>query len=103
MVFDKSSYRYAVPFTSLVCGYVLGGFFDDARKLFDEIPVRDVVCWNAMISGYDQVGRYKEALALFEEMKRENVTHDVSNLAHWFMMIQLSEVKSGQKCWIISL
>ncbi|CAK7338818.1 unnamed protein product [Dovyalis caffra] len=42
------------------------GFLDDARELFDEIPVRDVVSWNAMNTGYAQSGRVEEAIAFLK-------------------------------------
>ncbi|GLT55016.1 hypothetical protein SLA2020_281700 [Shorea laevis] len=56
------------------------GFMDDARRLFDEIPVRDVVSWNAMIAGYAQCGWFEEALVFFEEMRRMNVTPNESTM-----------------------
>ncbi|CDP10374.1 unnamed protein product [Coffea canephora] len=70
----------AVSFTALIGGYVSRGCLDEARELFDGIPVRDVVSWNAMISGYAEVGRFGEALSLFENMWKLNVTPNESTL-----------------------
>ncbi|KAJ6373010.1 hypothetical protein OIU76_027360 [Salix suchowensis] len=61
--------------TSLINMYA-----QNARELFDEIPVRDVVSWNAIISGYAQSGRVEEAIAFFEEMRRAKVTPNVSTM-----------------------
>lgn len=40
---------------------------DDARRIFDRMPVRDEVSWNTMISGYAQDGKLTEARRLFDE------------------------------------
>ncbi|KAL8145760.1 hypothetical protein AgCh_003782 [Apium graveolens] len=47
--------------------YAKCGCLEDARKVFDEIPVRDVVTWTALITGFSQHERYEEALRLFLE------------------------------------
>ncbi|CBI27273.3 unnamed protein product, partial [Vitis vinifera] len=68
------SLRDAVSFTALITGYTLRGCLDDARRLFEEIPVRDAVSWNAMIAGYAQSGRFEEALAdLFEGICEKDI------------------------------
>lgn len=53
----------------MVDGYVRQGSFNQARKLFDEMPQRSVVSWNVMISGYAQNGNFKEAIDMFYEMQ----------------------------------
>ncbi|KAJ8536860.1 hypothetical protein K7X08_035261 [Anisodus acutangulus] len=40
------------------------GSLDQARKLFDEIPVRTVVSWNTMVSGYSEWEKFSKALSL---------------------------------------
>ncbi|KAF5176599.1 Pentatricopeptide repeat-containing protein, partial [Thalictrum thalictroides] len=47
--------------------------FNEARRVFDEIPQRDVVAWTGMISGYTTCGRHSEAWVTFCEMKKEDV------------------------------
>ncbi|KAG9152909.1 hypothetical protein Leryth_012538 [Lithospermum erythrorhizon] len=96
----KFGLQDAVSFTALINGYVSGGRFDDARKLFDEIPDKDVVSWNAIISGFSQMGRFDEALGLFEEMREEGVSPDVSTLLSVlsasldvFRLMQMENVK----------
>lgn len=43
------------------------GRVDDARKLFDSMPVRDECSWNTMIGAYSNSGRLNEAKKLFDE------------------------------------
>ncbi|XP_030504399.2 pentatricopeptide repeat-containing protein At4g02750 [Cannabis sativa] len=40
----------------------------EARKVFDNMPIRDVVSWTAIISAYEQAGQVDTALKLFLEM-----------------------------------
>ncbi|KAL9665046.1 hypothetical protein QQ045_020455 [Rhodiola kirilowii] len=54
---------------SLITMYSSCGELDEARKVFDEIPVRDVVSWNSIISGYSKLGFAREAVGLFREMR----------------------------------
>lgn len=49
---------------------------NDARMVFDEMPVRSVVSWTAMISGYTRSGFYSESLTLFVQMLRSGILLD---------------------------
>ncbi|PKI72188.1 hypothetical protein CRG98_007386 [Punica granatum] len=67
---------YAPPVylrTKLIVLYTKCGCLDDAREVFDEIPLRNVVPWTAMISGYSQRGCASEALGLFVDMTRSGI------------------------------
>ncbi|KAM3693322.1 hypothetical protein ACJW31_08G156900 [Castanea mollissima] len=57
--------------TALVDFYCICGLIEEARQVFDEMPVRDVVSWNALISGYVGCCYYEEAVLLFREMESE--------------------------------
>jgi pentatricopeptide repeat protein len=59
--------------SALVDMYIKCYYLEDARKVFDRMPVRDVVSWNAMMAGYAQNGHVHEALKFFEEMPEQNV------------------------------
>ncbi|EFJ08446.1 hypothetical protein SELMODRAFT_131810 [Selaginella moellendorffii] len=52
------------------------GSAEEARKIFDRIPVKNVVCWNVMIAAYAQNGHFSEALELYYDMnlKPDRVT-----------------------------
>lgn len=52
----------------LIDMYAKCGCVDDARDVFDRIPVRDAVLWNSMIAAYAQNGLPGEALCLCREM-----------------------------------
>lgn len=47
------------------------GCFNDARKLFDEMPQRDEISWTNMISGYVNSSYAPEALKLFSSMRTQ--------------------------------
>lgn len=57
----------------LITKHAKAGELEDARHLFDGMPLRTVVSWNTLISGYSKWGRYNEALALALLMHRCNV------------------------------
>ncbi|KAK9014638.1 hypothetical protein V6N11_005791 [Hibiscus sabdariffa] len=65
--------------TSLLNAYVVY-CFDDACKLFDEIPERNIVTWNTMITGYSRSGDVNKAYDLFKAMPLKDV-------ASWSAMI----------------
>ncbi|KAG0457485.1 hypothetical protein HPP92_022642 [Vanilla planifolia] len=56
----------------LLDAYAKGGFTDDARRVFDEMPVRDVFAWTAMVSAYAKVGNLSAAQRLFDVMPDRN-------------------------------
>ncbi|XP_039118892.1 pentatricopeptide repeat-containing protein At1g08070, chloroplastic-like [Dioscorea cayenensis subsp. rotundata] len=57
-----------VSWNSVIDGYVKSGALDNARKLFDEMPVRNEVSWSAIISGYVGKGELDVARFLFDRM-----------------------------------
>ncbi|KAK8969021.1 Pentatricopeptide repeat-containing protein [Platanthera guangdongensis] len=59
--------------TSLSSMYCKCGDLENARRLFEEMPVKDVVSWNAMISGYAHYGHGERAIKLFGEMIDEGM------------------------------
>ncbi|CAN8265390.1 unnamed protein product [Cochlearia groenlandica] len=55
--------------SSLVGMYAKFTFFENAVKVFDEMPERDVVSWNTVISCFYQSGEAEKALELFGSME----------------------------------
>lgn len=49
------------------------GDIENARVLFDSMPVKDTVAWNSMIDIYSKIGKLVPARELFEEMPEKNV------------------------------
>ncbi|CAN6192054.1 unnamed protein product [Urochloa humidicola] len=68
--------------TAILGAYCKCGAIQEARALFDWVPVKNSVSWNAMMDGYAQNGNATEALALFKRMLEEGVdVTDASILA----------------------
>lgn len=49
------------------------GFLEDARNVFDEMPLKDMVTWTTLITGYSQNDQPEEALVLFPQMLRSGL------------------------------
>ncbi|XP_051133439.1 pentatricopeptide repeat-containing protein At1g62260, mitochondrial [Andrographis paniculata] len=72
---NKEGIVYAC--NTLVAGYGRRGRVEDARRIFDQIPVdsSNVVSWNSMIMTYMRVGDTASARELFDRMEdRDTVT-----------------------------
>ncbi|KZV48664.1 pentatricopeptide repeat-containing protein-like [Dorcoceras hygrometricum] len=46
---------------------------DEARKVFDQMPLRDLCTWNIMLAGYANSGRLVEARKLFDDAPKRSV------------------------------
>jgi len=62
--------------SALVDMYVKNWNIDDARQVFDKMPMRDVIAFNTMISGYAQQGNSEDALQLFDQLKWVSISPD---------------------------
>ncbi|OAY84954.1 Pentatricopeptide repeat-containing protein, chloroplastic [Ananas comosus] len=56
--------------------YAKCGCIEDARKVFDRMPLRDMVAWTVMIAGYAECGNPEESLILFDKMEEEGIVPD---------------------------
>ncbi|CAN6320788.1 unnamed protein product [Urochloa humidicola] len=63
----------AVIWSALADMYAKCGRVDDARSVFDRMPVRDVVSWTAMVERYFDSGCGGEGFRLFVPMLRSGV------------------------------
>ncbi|XXG74597.1 hypothetical protein AAC387_Pa07g3278 [Persea americana] len=64
--------------SSLIKLYAENGSIEDARKVFDKMPVRDSVLWNVMVHGYVTSGSASEALKLFSVMRKSEKPNSVT-------------------------
>ncbi|KAJ4703111.1 Pentatricopeptide repeat-containing protein [Melia azedarach] len=62
--------------TALLSMYGKLGSLEDARLLFEKMPVKDCVVWNIMISAYSRSGCPKESLELLMCMGRSGIRTD---------------------------
>ncbi|VVB00669.1 unnamed protein product [Arabis nemorensis] len=67
--------------STLVDMYVKCGCYDDAQKVFDEMPNRNVVTWTSLIAGYVQGRCFEKGLSVFEEMLKSDVMPNVKTLS----------------------
>ncbi|XP_058104191.1 pentatricopeptide repeat-containing protein At1g32415, mitochondrial [Magnolia sinica] len=96
LVLDKMPQRggsNVVCWTSMLSRYARDGFVDEARMLFEIMPVRNIVTWNAMLSAYVQFGRLIDARQLFEEMPERNVVSWTSMLCGFARAGMLDDAK----------
>jgi pentatricopeptide repeat protein len=63
----------AVVWSALADMYAKCGRVDDARSVFDRMPVRDVVSWTAMVERYFDARRDGEGFRLFVRMLRSGI------------------------------
>ncbi|KAM7499202.1 hypothetical protein LguiA_023616 [Lonicera macranthoides] len=62
--------HYLVVQNTVLNMYAKCGSMEEARQVFDKMPVRDMVTWTALITGYSQNDRHEDALVLFPPMLR---------------------------------
>lgn len=60
--------RSTIASNSLIALFGRKNHVDDARNLFDRMPVKDMVSWTAIISCYEQNTKYEKALEMFRMM-----------------------------------
>lgn len=53
---------------ALVDMYSKCGCYEDALKVFRDIPYKDLVSWSAVLAGFIYCNRFKDVLLLFDEM-----------------------------------
>ncbi|KVH92307.1 Pentatricopeptide repeat-containing protein [Cynara cardunculus var. scolymus] len=69
--FMNSKFKHYVVIQNTVLNmYAKCDRLDDAREVFDKMPVKDMVTWTALITGYSQNDKPVEALVLFPQMLR---------------------------------
>ncbi|XP_058206414.1 pentatricopeptide repeat-containing protein At1g25360-like [Rhododendron vialii] len=71
---DKLSWDFSLSVdNALITLYWKCGKVDEARMIFNNMPVRDLVSWNAILSTYVSAGRINEARSFFIEMPERNL------------------------------
>jgi pentatricopeptide repeat protein len=58
--------------SSIVDAYAKCGRMEDARRLFDDMPVRDIPAWTTLVTGYALCGDMESAAELFSQMPKKN-------------------------------
>ncbi|XP_024979814.1 pentatricopeptide repeat-containing protein At4g39530 [Cynara cardunculus var. scolymus] len=62
--------------TSIVDFYSKIGKVEDARLVFDALPIKNAVTWTTIITGYARVGKSEVSLQLLSQMKQSDVVPD---------------------------
>ncbi|KGN58718.1 hypothetical protein Csa_001575 [Cucumis sativus] len=85
--------------TSLLSLYVKCDNFDDALKVFDDIPDKNVVSWTAIITGYISSGHFREAIGAFKKLLEMGLKPDSFSLVKVLAACaRLGDCTSGE--WI---
>lgn len=58
--------------SALIDMYSKCGRIEDARRIFDHMPVKNVFSWTSIIDGYGKNGNPDKSLFLFHVMRKEN-------------------------------
>lgn len=66
----------AYVLSAMIDMFIKCGSLEDARRLFEEMPVKDLVSWTAMICGTVWNGECLEALSMFRCMRSQGVKPD---------------------------
>ncbi|CAA6660676.1 unnamed protein product [Spirodela intermedia] len=67
---------------ALIDMYAKSGELEDARRVFEEMPLRNVISWTSMITACGRHGHGRAALTLLEKMESDGCTpNDVTFLA----------------------
>ncbi|XP_074324031.1 pentatricopeptide repeat-containing protein At5g66520-like [Apium graveolens] len=78
----KKGFGFEIPvLNGLMKLYIVCGYVESARHLFDRMRERDTASWSIMISGYAQNDMESEALALFKYMREDSAYIDEFTLA----------------------
>ncbi|CAN6447240.1 unnamed protein product [Victoria cruziana] len=62
--------------TALIDVYSKNCYIEEARSVFEELPVKNAVSWTAIISGYSLVGRSEVSIELFRQMVKTGLQPD---------------------------
>ncbi|XP_077223899.1 pentatricopeptide repeat (PPR) superfamily protein [Tasmannia lanceolata] len=62
--------------------YIKLGSLENARQVFEQIPLKNPHSWNTIISGYSNNGHFSEVLRFYKQMLGENYTSDSFNLVY---------------------
>ncbi|KAF2301713.1 hypothetical protein GH714_028754 [Hevea brasiliensis] len=66
--------------TALIDMYSKCGSLENAKQVFDQMPIKSLATWNSMITSMGVHGWGKEALAVFAKMEEANVQPDAITL-----------------------
>ncbi|XP_031478772.1 pentatricopeptide repeat-containing protein At4g39530 [Nymphaea colorata] len=62
--------------TALIDVYTKNCYIEEARLVFEELPVKNAVSWTAIIAGYSLVGRSEVSIELFSQMVKTDLQPD---------------------------
>lgn len=77
---ECSREAHVIVGSALVDSYVKCGALEDARYIFDCLPIRDAVSWAVMVSGYLQHKQDVPAFELFGRMQQEGIEPNVATI-----------------------
>ncbi|KAJ0986196.1 hypothetical protein J5N97_004552 [Dioscorea zingiberensis] len=83
-VFESIENRNLVSWNSMISGFALNGFLDDALELFDEMVLSglqpDLVSWNCLLSGHSLQGSTEEVMNILRRMQAMDLKPNSSSI-----------------------
>lgn len=80
----------------MIGGYLKCGLLDDARQVFEQVPVKCDIFWSMMINGLVHNCHFREALELFNMMLMEKMEPNESIYVNIFSICaQLCVIELG--------
>lgn len=83
--------------TALIDFYSKNGDIEEARLVFDELPVRNAVTWTTIITCYSQAGSSETSLQLFNQMRQTDTLPDRYVLSSAISACSMLEFLEGGK------
>ncbi|KAF2301732.1 hypothetical protein GH714_028830 [Hevea brasiliensis] len=81
---------------SLIDMYSKCGSLENAKQVFDQMPIKSLATWNSMITSLGVHGWGKEALAVFAKMEEANVQPDaITFVGVLCACVQINNVEEG--------
>ncbi|KAH7366466.1 hypothetical protein KP509_18G079500 [Ceratopteris richardii] len=83
---------------TLVDMYAKFGLLEEAREIFEDLPVKDIVSWNALITGYALHEYFSDVLVQWKEMQHEGIAPNTGTFVRLLQVCgAIEEIGTGKE------